>query len=104
MIARVLEVDVAPERMDALVAAYREVVRPVHAEAAGLLRHYVLLDRDTGCVRIIGVWASEEALAEVAPRLDHARDRLWATFESEPRLGRFEVADVVEHPLDDDGP
>lgn len=97
MIARVLEVDVAPERMDALVAAYQEVVRPVHAEAVGLLRHYVLLDRAAGCVRIVGVWASEEALAEVAPRLEPARDRLWAEFRSEPRLGKFEVADVVEH-------
>ena len=36
MIARVLEVDVAPDRMDDLVEAYREVVRPIHADAKGL--------------------------------------------------------------------
>src|SRR5262245_65993852 len=36
VIARVLRVDVSPEQVDAVVAAYRQDVRPIHAAADGL--------------------------------------------------------------------
>ena len=48
MIARVLRVDVSSERIDAVVDAYREIVRPIQASADGLLHHYVLGDRTRG--------------------------------------------------------
>jgi quinol monooxygenase YgiN len=42
MIARVLRVDAPSQRIDAVVDAYREMVRPIHSRAEGLLHYYVL--------------------------------------------------------------
>jgi hypothetical protein len=41
VIARVLRVDVPPDKIDAIVERYRQIVRPIHAQAAGLRKHYV---------------------------------------------------------------
>ncbi len=48
MIARVLRVEVGAGRVDAVIAAYRDKVRPIHQSAAGLHSHYVLADRESG--------------------------------------------------------
>jgi heme-degrading monooxygenase HmoA len=95
MIARVLRVEVKPEQIDAIVAAYREDVRPIHVGAVGLRQHYVLVDRDAGRVEIIGVWDSAAAVADVAPILEPARQRLWSQFGSNPPLEVFQVADEL---------
>ena len=95
MIARVLRVDIPPDRIDAVVEAYREDVRPVHAGAAGLRQHYVFANRQTGRIEIIGVWDSAEDVARIASELEPARQRLWAQFGSNPPLEIFEVADEL---------
>ncbi|HKZ91064.1 MAG TPA: hypothetical protein VJZ50_02890, partial [Candidatus Limnocylindrales bacterium] len=61
-----LRVQVATGKLDALLETYREDVRPIHAEAAGLRQHYVLVDRATGWVQIIGVWDSADDVARIA--------------------------------------
>jgi heme-degrading monooxygenase HmoA len=95
VIARVLRVDVPPERIDAVVEAYREDVRPIHAGAAGLRQHYVLVNRQTGRIEIIGVWDSAEDVARISPELEPVRQRLWAQFGTNPPLEIFEVADQL---------
>ena len=95
MIARVLRVEVPADRIGAVVAAYREDVRPIHAQAAGLRQHYVLVNRETGLIEIIGVWASSVDVARIAPELEPARQRLWALFGANPPLEIFEVADEL---------
>jgi heme-degrading monooxygenase HmoA len=95
MIARVLRVEVPEDRIDAVVAAYREDVRPIHAGAAGLRQHYVLVNRESGAVEIIGVWESLDAVSAIAPMLEPARQRLWAQFGTNPPLEIFEVADEL---------
>jgi heme-degrading monooxygenase HmoA len=95
MIARVLQVEVGPDQVDAVVEAYRDVVRPIHEQAAGLRSHYVLANRATGIVQIIGVWESAEAVAAIAPALEPARARLWAQFGRAPILEIYEVADEL---------
>ena len=57
MIARVLRVELQPETVDAVVTRYRQIVRPIHERAAGLEKHYVLVDRASGRLMIIGVWS-----------------------------------------------
>jgi len=54
VIARTLQVEVEPERIDAVLEAYREDVRPIHARAEGLQQHYVLVDREQGL--FVGLW------------------------------------------------
>jgi quinol monooxygenase YgiN len=76
VIARVLRVDVEPEQIDAVVAAYRQDVHPIQAGAAGLRQHYVLVERHAGRVEVIGVWESADAVADVASTLEPARQRL----------------------------
>ena len=95
MIARVLRVQVATDKLDALLETYREDVRPIHAEAVGLRQHYVLVDRATGWVQIIGVWDSADDVARIAPVLEPARQRLWAQFGTNPAIDLFEVADEL---------
>ena len=95
MIARVLRVNVRPEQVDDIVKAYREDVRPIHATAAGLLQHYVLVDRAAGHIEIIGIWDSATSVADIAPFLEPARQRLWARFGSSPPLEVYEVADEL---------
>ena len=95
MFARVLHVQVAPERVDAVVEAYRAHVRPIHAQARGLRHHYVLVDRDTGVVQIIGVWESADDIQRIGPVLEPARARLWEEFGMDPALEVFEVADEL---------
>jgi hypothetical protein len=95
MIARVLRVQVPPENVEAIVTAYREDVRPIHARAEGLRHHYVLVDRTTGQIQIIGVGDSAEAVTAIAPLLEPARQRLWAQFCTNPPLEVFEVADEL---------
>lgn len=75
-------------------------VRPVHAGATGLCQHYVLVNRQTGRIEIIGVWDSAEDVARIAPELEPARQRLWAQFGTNPPLEIFEVAEsFAEHPM-----
>lgn len=95
MIARVLRVEVPVDRIDAVIEAYREDVRPIHERAAGLRQHYVLVDRERGQIEIIGVWASSEDVRRIAPGLEPARGRLWAQFGTNPPLEIFEVADEL---------
>jgi hypothetical protein len=95
LIARVLRVQVPTDRVDAVLDAYREDVRPIHAQAVGLRQHYVLIDRQTGWIQIIGVWDSADDVARVGPSLEPARRRLWAQFGTNPPLEIFEVADEL---------
>ncbi len=95
MIARVLRVDVRPEQIDAIVAAYREDVRPIHEEAVGLRQHYVLVDRQAGRIEIVGIWESAKAVEDIAPSLEPARKRLWSRFGSDPLLEIYDVTDEL---------
>jgi hypothetical protein len=95
LIARVLRVQVPPDRVAAVLDAYREDVRPIHVQAAGLRQHYVLVARQTGSIQIIGVWDSADDVANVAPLLEPARRRLWDQFGTNPPLEIFEVADEL---------
>ena len=95
MLARVLRVEVPPDRIDDVVGAYREDVRPIHAAAQGLRQHYVLVDRQAGRIEIIGIWDSADDVVRIAPELEPARQRLWAQFGTNPPLDIFEVADEL---------
>ncbi len=98
MFARVLRVDVAPDMIDAVVAAYRDTVRPIHEQALELRQHYVLVDREAGRIELVGVWESAEAVAAIAPVLEPARQRLWARFGADPLLEAYDVADELREP------
>lgn len=95
MVARVLHVDVDPQRVVAIIDAYQANVRPIHASASGLRQHYVLVDREAGRIEIIGVLDSAEAISAIAPELEPARAALWAAFGQDPPLQRYDVADVL---------
>jgi hypothetical protein len=95
VIARVLRVEVAPDRIDGIVSRYREMVRPIHEQATGLRKHYVLVDRQEGRITIIGVWDSQEALEDVAPILEPARELLWSEFSQMPAVETYEVGDEL---------
>jgi quinol monooxygenase YgiN len=95
VIARVVRVEVDPHQIDGIVARYREIARPIHQQATGLRNHYVLVDRQAGRVTMIGVWDSPEALADVAPTLEPARERLWSDFSHMPAVENYEVADQL---------
>ncbi len=95
MIVRVASVQVAPERIDEMVSHYREVLRPVHEQCQGLRRHYWLVDRHSGEVRIVGFWDSQEALEAAKPTLEAARERYWEAYEERPTLEAYEVADEL---------
>ncbi len=96
MIARVLRVEVRPDRVDSVIAAYRDKVRPIHERAAGLRSHYVLADRDRGAIQIIGLWESPDAVLAVADVLEPARQALWALFGEAPALEVYDVADAID--------
>jgi quinol monooxygenase YgiN len=95
MIVRIASVQVVPDLIDAIVSRYRETVRPIHQQAQGLRNHYVLVDRHSGRMRLIGVWDSQEALDAAIPTLEPARERLWSGFEVTPSLKAYEVADRI---------
>lgn len=95
MIVRMASVRVAPERIDEIVGRYREIVRPVHQSLEGLRNHYFLVDRQSGQLRIIGLWDSPEALEAALPTLEPARERLWEEFGEDPTLEAYEVADEL---------
>ncbi len=92
---RMASVHVAPERIDDIVSRYRETVRPIHQCSEGLLNHYVLVDRQSGQMRIIGFWDSREALQAAIPTLEPARARLWEEFQETPTLEAYGVADEL---------
>lgn len=95
MIARIASVRVAPQRIDEIVGRYKETVRPVHQRSEGLLKHYFLVDKQSGQLRIIGLWESREALDAALPTLEPARARLWKEFGEDPVLEAYEVADEL---------
>jgi hypothetical protein len=92
LIARVLRIQVAPESVEGVVHAYRQDVRPIHKQAAGLRQHLVLVSRESGNVEIIGGWPSAEDVARIALELRPARKRLWAQFGTDPPLEIYDVA------------
>ena len=95
MIVRIASVQVAPERIDTIVSRYRETVRPIHQQSEGLRNHYVLVDRHSGQMRLIGFWDSQEALEVAKPALEPAREQLWSEFEETPTLEAYEIADQI---------
>jgi heme-degrading monooxygenase HmoA len=90
-----MRVEVDPDQIDGVVARYREIARPIHQQATGLRNHYVLVDRQTGRITMVGVWDSQEALADVAPTLEPARERLWSDFSPRPAVESYEIADQL---------
>ncbi len=64
-------------------------------EAAGLRQHYVLVNRESGRIEIIGVWETADSVAGIAPMLVPARQRLWAQLGTSPPLEIFDVADEL---------
>lgn len=95
MIARVLRVDLARGQVDTVIAAYRQHVRPVHARAQGLRHHFVLVNRESGRIEIVGVWDSLESVQAIAETLEPARQRMWREFGQAPDVDLYEVADVL---------
>jgi heme-degrading monooxygenase HmoA len=95
MIVRMASVQVAPERIDEIVNRHRETVRPIHQHTEGLLNHYVLVDRRSGQMRIIGFWDSPESLQAAIPTREPARERLWNEFQETPTLEAYDVADAL---------
>ena len=95
MIVRMAGVQGAPERIKNVVSRYRETVRPIHQRSEGLLIHYVLVDRHSGQMKLIGFWDSREALEAAIPTLEPARERLWNEFQETPTLEAYEVADEL---------
>ena len=95
MIVRMASVRAAPQRIEEIVGRYREIVRPVHQRSEGLLNHYVLVDRQSGQMRLIGLWDSPEALEAALPTLEPAREQLWEEFGEDPTLEAYEVADEL---------
>lgn len=95
MIARLLQVDVPPERVEVVLDAYRQLVRPIHVAAGGLRHHFVLADRTSGKVVILGVWESAAAMDEMAAELEPARAALWETIGATPGIERLEVLDEI---------
>ena len=95
MIVRIASVQVAPERIDEIVSRYRETVRPIHQQSEGLRNHYVLVDRQSGHMRIIGLWDSQEPLEAAKPKLEPAREQFWNEFQEAPTLEVYEVADLI---------
>ncbi len=92
---RIASVQVAPQRIDEIISRYRETVRPIHQQSEGLRNHYVLVDRHSGQMRIIGFWDSQEALEAAIPTLEPARERFWSQFEETPTLEVYELADEL---------
>jgi quinol monooxygenase YgiN len=86
MIARVAAVQVAPERVDEVVRRYRTLVRPVHEGLEGLRNHYVIVDRQSGQMKFIGLWASNESVDAARAELEPARRRLWDESVEKPTL------------------
>ena len=95
MIVRIASVQVAPQRIDEIVSRYRETVRPIHQHSQGLRNHYVLVDRQSGQMRILGFWDSQDALEAAKPTLEPAREQLWSAFQETPTLEAYEVADKL---------
>ncbi|CAN5330139.1 hypothetical protein BH24ACT19_BH24ACT19_08850 [soil metagenome] len=81
--------------MTRLLAAIRETVRPIHQQSEGLRNHYVLVNRQSGQMRIIGFWDSQEALEAAKPTLEPAREQFWNEFQEAPTLEVYEVADQI---------
>jgi len=88
-------VQVEPERIEEIVSRYRETVRPIHQRSEGLRNHYFLVERQSGQIRIIGLWDSPEALEAALATLEPARARLWEEFGEDPTLEAYEVADEL---------
>ena len=95
MIVRMASVQVEPERIEEIVSRYRETVRPIHQRSEGLRNHYFLVERQSGQIRIIGLWDSPEALEAALATLEPARARLWEEFGEDPTLEAYEVADEL---------
>jgi len=95
MIVRMASARVEPERIDEVVSRYRQSVRPVHQRSEGLHNHFVLVDRQSGQLKLIGLWDSQEALEAALPTLEPARERLWEEFGEDPTLETYEVADTL---------
>ena len=95
MIVRIADVQVAPQRIDAIISRYRETVRPIHQQLEGLSSHYMLVNRQSGQLRAIGFWDSQEALEAAKPKLEPARDQFWNEFQKAPTFEVYEVADQI---------
>jgi uncharacterized protein (DUF2252 family) len=95
MIVRIARVQVAPNLADEIVGRYRETVRPIHQRAKGLRNYYVLVDRHSGWMRLIGFRDSQEVLDAAITTLEPARERLWGGFEVTPSLEAYEVTDRI---------
>jgi heme-degrading monooxygenase HmoA len=92
MFARVSDVTVPSDNVDAAVQAYRQLVLAPLQGMDGYQRAYLLVDRDSGHALSISLWDSLDAMRGSEEAADRLRDQVTETAGGgQATVSRYEV-------------
>jgi hypothetical protein len=92
MYARIITVRVAPERLDEAIQLWHAAVAPSVRQQPGFRNARFFVERATGRITSMGLWATEaDLLASVAWNLGRL-DQFARLFVAPPSVGHYELA------------
>ena len=92
MVARVTSVQVSPERIDEFARWWQEMIDSAKGQLQGFQAAYLLVDRQSGAVRGVGLWESQEAVSAAESAIQERLRQGSQYFSGSPQ---FELLEVV---------
>ncbi len=92
MVARITSTQVSPERIDEFAGWWQGRAGDAKAQVQGFQAAYLLADRQSGAVRGVGLWESQEALEAAEPGI---RERLQQGSQYFSAPPQFETLEIV---------
>ncbi len=95
MYARLVTGSIPPEKLDAAIQLWREVVLPSVQERAGFKGVRLLADRETGRIASMGLWESRADYEATIGWNEEQIEKFAAFFSTPPAVAGYDVvADV----------
>ncbi len=95
MVARITSAQVSPERLDDFARWWQDTVGSAKGQIEGLQAAYLLADRQSGAVRGVGLWESQEALKAAEPAIQERLQQASQYFSAPPQFETLEIVGQV---------
>jgi heme-degrading monooxygenase HmoA len=99
MYARVVTGQVAPARLDEVIALWQNSVAPSVMQQPGFVNVRLLVDRATGKIKTMGVWESEEFFQATVQWNQEQINRFTAYFSAPPLVEGYELVTELGRPV-----
>jgi len=86
MIARIISSQVAPEKIDEFARWWQDATGGLKGQVEGLQSSYLLVDRQSGTGRVVGLWESQEAMEAAGPQFNQVLQQAAQFISTAPQI------------------